>query len=273
MVLITFVYFTGGERKELLASAKKTFENSNHREKTLIRDDKIPVEKKEMPSQPITSKPKRKSPVIICIDPGHQQKADLSTENVGQGSTVQKPKVTGGTQGILTGKPEYKLTLEASIILGKFLEKKGFKVVFTRTTNKVNLSNKERAEFASRNRSALFIRIHADGSTNRNVRGFSILTPSSKNPYTQTIYKDSLKASQFILEDIKEDGDVKVNGISFRDDLSGTNWSHVPAVLIEVGFMTNPIEDKNLSNQEYITQLMGDVAGGIADFVSYKKGN
>jgi N-acetylmuramoyl-L-alanine amidase len=75
IVLITFVYFAGGERKELPARAKKTFENSNHREKTSIRDNKIPVEKKEKPSQPITSKPKRKSPVIICIDPGHQQKA------------------------------------------------------------------------------------------------------------------------------------------------------------------------------------------------------
>jgi N-acetylmuramoyl-L-alanine amidase len=144
--------------------------------------------------------------------------------------------------------------------------------VYTRTTNDVNLSNKERAEIANRNRAALFIRIHADGSTNRNVRGFSILTPSSKNPYTQTIYKDSLKASQLMFDEVKEDGDVKVYGIKVRDDLSGTNWSHVPTILIEMGYMTNPIEDKNLSDQKYITHLMGDVSRGIADYASYKKG-
>jgi N-acetylmuramoyl-L-alanine amidase len=249
IVFITFVFFTEGEKNEPPAR----------------------VEKKEKASQLITAKPKRKS-LIICIDPGHQQKADLSTEQIGPGSNLQKPKVTGGTQGISTGKPEYKLTLEASVILGKILEKKGFKVVYTRTTNDVNLSNKERAEIANRNKAALFIRIHADGSTNRNIRGFSILTPSSKNPYTQKIYKDSLKASQLILDDVMEDNDVKVNGISVRDDLSGTNWSHVPAILIEMGYMTNPIEDKNLSNQKYITHLMGEVSRGIADFVSYKKG-
>jgi N-acetylmuramoyl-L-alanine amidase len=69
-----------------------------------------------------------------------------------------------------------------------------------------------------------------------------------------------------------EDDDVKVNGISYRDDLSGTNWSHVPAILIEMEYMTNPIEDKYLSDQKYITHLMGDVSRGIADFASYKKG-
>jgi N-acetylmuramoyl-L-alanine amidase len=221
-------------------------------------------------SPPITAIPKRNS-LIICIDPGHQQKADLSTENIGPGSNQVKPKVTGGTRGITTGTPEYKLTLEASDILGKLLEEKGFKVVYTRTTNNVNVSNKQRAEMANRSKAVLFIRLHADGSTDRNVRGFSILTPSSKNPYTQSIYKDSLKASELILDHVKADRNVIVKGISFRDDLSGTNWSHVPTVLIEMGFMTNPIEDQNLSNRTYLTHLMGDVSRGIAGFTSYKK--
>ncbi|MDR7002140.1 N-acetylmuramoyl-L-alanine amidase [Neobacillus niacini] len=227
------------------------------------------VEKKEKPAPPITAKPKRKS-LIICIDPGHQQKADLSTEKIGPRSNLQKPKVTGGTRGITTGTPEYKLTLKASMILGEMLKEKGFKVVYTRTTNDVNVSNKERAEMANRNKAALFIRLHADGSTDRNVRGFSILTPSSKNSYTSTIYKDSLKASQLIVDEVKKARDVQVNGISLRDDLSGTNWSQVPAILIEMGFMTNPIEDKNLSDPTYLTHLMEDVSRGIADFTSNK---
>ncbi|TDK55936.1 N-acetylmuramoyl-L-alanine amidase [Bacillus salipaludis] len=243
MVLITFICFRAVEQKEPLA-----------------RD-----EKKEKTALPITAKPKRK-PLVICIDPGHQQKADLSTEKIGPGANQEKPKVTGGTRGITTGTPEYKLTLKASRILGAILKEKGFNVVYTRTSNDVNVSNKVRAEMANVNKADLFIRLHADGSTNRSVRGFSILTPSSKNPYTKTIYKDSLKASQLIVDEVKENRDVKVNGISFRDDLSGTNWSQVPAVLIEMGFMTNPIEDKNLSNETYLTYLMKDVARGIVDF-------
>ncbi|OIK13025.1 hypothetical protein BIV60_15215 [Bacillus sp. MUM 116] len=223
------------------------------------------VEKKEKALSPLAAKPKS-TPLVICIDPGHQQKADLSTEKIGPGSNLEKTKVTGGTTGITTGIPEYKLTLEASMILGKILEEKGFKVVYTRTTNDVNVSNKERAEMANQSKAALFIRLHADGSTNRNVRGFSILTPSGKNPYTKTIYKDSLQASQLIVDEVKKNRNVTVKGISLRDDLSGTNWSQVPAILIEMGFMTNPSEDKNLSNEDYLTHLMEDVARGIADF-------
>ncbi|MDQ6600611.1 hypothetical protein [Bacillus salipaludis] len=69
MVLITFICFRAVEQKEPLA-----------------RD-----EKKEKTALPITAKPKRK-PLVICIDPGHQQKADLSTEKIGPGANRKNQK-------------------------------------------------------------------------------------------------------------------------------------------------------------------------------------
>ncbi|WP_052352933.1 N-acetylmuramoyl-L-alanine amidase family protein [Neobacillus dielmonensis] len=208
---------------------------------------------------------------IVVIDPGHQEKANLAKEPVGPGGTDMKLKVSGGTTGVVTGKPEYILTLEASLILGNLLESKGVKVIYTRTTHNVNLSNQERAEIANQNNADLFIRIHADGSTNQNVHGLSVLTPAKESPYTTAIYEDSLKASQFIIDETSKNPEIKVNGISYRGDLSGFNWSKVPSTLVEMGFMSNPTEDRNLSDQSYLTKLLENVADGIMDYADYKQ--
>ncbi|WP_144555695.1 N-acetylmuramoyl-L-alanine amidase [Bacillus sp. X1(2014)] len=208
---------------------------------------------------------------IVVIDPGHQRRANLGQEPVGPGALETKIKVTGGTAGVATGKPEYKLTLEASVILGKLLKKRGVKVIYTRTTHDVNMSNKERAEIANQNHADLFVRIHADGSTNRNVKGLSVLTPSEDDQFTKAIYQESLKASQLILDETKKNPAVKVNGISYRGDLSGFNWSKVPSTLIEMGFMSNPSEDKNLSDTAYLTNLLTSISNGIINYSNSTK--
>ncbi|WP_260871828.1 N-acetylmuramoyl-L-alanine amidase [Bacillus sp. X1(2014)] len=208
---------------------------------------------------------------LVVIDPGHQDRANTAPEPVGPGAKETKMKVTGGTSGVSTGKPEYKLTLEASLILGQLLESRGVKVIFTRTTNNVNISNRERAEIANQNNADLFIRIHADGATNRNVHGLSVLTPAESSPYTKEIFNDSLKASEFIIDETKKNASVKVNGISYRGDMSGFNWSKVPCTLVELGFMTNPTEDKNLSNSVYLKNLLTNMADGVMQYVSYKE--
>jgi N-acetylmuramoyl-L-alanine amidase len=36
-----------------------------------------------------------------------------------------------------------------------------------------------------------------------------------------------------------------------RSDFTGFNWSDVPAILVEVGYMTNPAEDRLLNTPAY----------------------
>ncbi|WP_286138576.1 N-acetylmuramoyl-L-alanine amidase [Bacillus sp. AFS055030] len=220
---------------------------------------------KGKPNNVIQPNEKKNSPkqLVICIDPGHQEKANTALEPLGPGSSVMKIKVAGGTTGVVTKKPEYILSLEASLKLGEILKKSGYKVIFTRTTNNVNLSNKERAEIANKNHADLFIRIHADGSNDQSTNGFSVLTPSVDNLYIPSLYKDSLLASQNIIEEVKNEQSTNVKGISYRDDLTGFNWSKVPVTLIELGFMTNPEEDRKLSDQNYLTNLLMKIADGI----------
>ncbi|PFK34041.1 N-acetylmuramoyl-L-alanine amidase [Bacillus cereus] len=203
---------------------------------------------------------------LVVIDPGHQEKANLNLEPVGPGAVEQKYKVTDGTTGVVTKKRESVLMLEAAVMLKEKLEAKGIQVLMTRTSHDVDISNKERATFANDHQADLFLRLHADGSENQAQKGFAVLTPAEGNTYTKGIYAESLQVSQIIIERMKENSQVKVNGIKFRDDLSGFNWSKVPSVLLELGFMSNPEEDKKLSDPQYVSSLLQSVTEGVETY-------
>ncbi|MBE7106119.1 SH3 domain-containing protein [Bacillus cereus] len=203
----------------------------------------------------------------IFIDPGHQRKGDLSKERVSPSSNETKYKVTYGASGVATKKPEYQLTLETSLILKEELEKRGFHVMMTRTSNDVNISNIQRAQMANNANASLTVRVHADGSDdNSSVKGFSILTPENTQD-TRGIYQDSLRASQTILNNVRNGGiNIHGNGIFKRSDMTGFNWSKTPVVLLEIGFMSNPTEDRLLSDPAYQRRLMALTADGISKY-------
>lgn len=56
---------------------------------------------------------------------------------------------------------------------------------------------------------------------------------------------------------------MKNRGVIERSDMTGFNWSTVPVVLIEMEFLSNPQEDKNLSSEEYQDKIAKAIAKGI----------
>lgn len=212
---------------------------------------------------------KKNGQYVICIDPGHQTKGDMSQEPVAPGSSEKKFKVSWGTQGVATKIPEYELTLSASKILKKDLEQMGFKVIMTRETNDVNITNSERAIFANDNNADLVIRIHADGSDDSSTTGASLHIPSQDSQYTSKIYPESNECAKLISLQMKQDG-FKVNNIYQRSDLTGFNWSKVPVVLVEMGFMSNPEEDQKMAETSYQEKMMKSVAEGAQAYFENK---
>ena len=79
------------------------------------------------------------------------------------------------------------------------------------------------------------------------------------------IYKNSNKYAE-ILKKKLEENNVKVNGIFERDDLTGFNWSKVPVVLVEMGFMSNYNEDEMMSNKDYQKKMMQSIADGVEEY-------
>lgn len=207
---------------------------------------------------------KQNEKITICIDPGHQLKGDSKTEQIAPNSNSYKIKVSSGTVGISTKKPEYELNLEASLKLKNILEDRGYEVVMTRETHDVSISNKERAIFANEKKADMVVRIHADSSNDQSITGACILIPSQKND-TDNIYNDSFKCANLVKNKMQNNG-FKINCVLQRSDLTGFNWSEVPVILVEMGFMSNYVEDQNMANPEYQNKMMTSIADGLDDY-------
>ena len=208
-----------------------------------------------------------KEKYIVCLDPGHQTKGNPALEEIAPNSDKKKAKVTTGTRGVVTKKYESELMLEIALKLKTSLESKGYKVIMTRTKNDVDISNKERAIFANDNKADVYIRLHADGSENKNAAGASVLTSSPKNKYTTKVQKESEKFSKILLEEYVKSTGAKNRGVIYRDDLTGTNWAEVTNTLIELGFMSNIEEDKKLSDEKYQEKIIYGLVNGIEKYL------
>lgn len=201
----------------------------------------------------------------IGIDPGHQSKANMTTEPIAPGSGVKNTKVTGGTQGIATGISEQQFNLELALILQDLLMEYGAEVYMTRTTADVNISNAERAQLVSQNGCSAWIRIHADGSDDRSVSGMSMLVPNSKY-LSEELCDESSLLGECIIEGVIEKTGARSRGLIERSNIAGFNWSEIPVCLIECGFMSNAREDRLLAQKDYKMKIAEGIAEG---FVKY----
>jgi N-acetylmuramoyl-L-alanine amidase len=140
------------------------------------------------------------------------------------------------------------------------------KVIMIREANDVNISNVQRAEIGNNAKAALVVRIHTDGSTNAGKHGISTLYPAN-NEWTKDIFEESRDAARIVQENVVKTSGHNDNGIVARDDLSGFNWSKVPVILVETGFLTNPQEEKDLLADGYQEELAQGIADGIIAYL------
>jgi N-acetylmuramoyl-L-alanine amidase len=193
----------------------------------------------------------RAAPVVV-LDPGHDRRANPETEPIGPGSSTQKIKDGGGTHGVVSGLTEAELNLRVALRLRRLLEQAGVRVVMTRTTTAgTSIGNVARARIANRSGAALFLRIHADGSTDPSARGTHTLYPALRRRWTDDVYAASKRAAGIMQAELVRALGFPNRGLQERSDFTGFNWSDVPVVLVEVGFMTNPTEDRLLSTSVY----------------------
>jgi len=193
-----------------------------------------------------------KQRATVVIDPGHDLRANSATEPIGPGSSTMKIKDGGGTHGVVSGLREADLNLRVALRLRALLERTGMRVVMTRTrTAGASIGNIARARIANREGAALFLRIHADGSTDPSVRGTHTLYPALHKGWTDDVYGESRRAARIVQRELRAALGFPDRGLQERSDFTGFNWANVPVILVEMGFMTNPTEDRLLATSAY----------------------
>ena len=124
--------------------------------------------------------------------------------------------------------------------------------MMTRTTTAgTSMGNIARARIANRAGAALFLRVHADGSTDRAARGTHTLHPALRRGWTDDVYAPSRRAARLVQRELVRSLGFPDRGLQERSDFTGFNWADVPVILAELGFMTNPSEDRLLATAAY----------------------
>lgn len=234
----------------------------------------VPPAKPESQTESETAPPPEPEPEplplegrIICLDPGH-----CVTEEAGKGyrepvsplSDETKPRYLSGTRG--ASLTEEQLNLQVALKLRDALEALGAEVVMTREVSEISLPNTERCRIANESGADVHVHIHADGSESTSANGVSVLIPDGDLLGTPSIVEESARLGQLMVDCVSEATGAKNRGTVPRSDLTGLNFSEIPSVFIEMGFMTNPEEDALLSSGEYQDKIVAGMANSLMDW-------
>jgi len=145
--------------------------------------------------------------------------------------------------------------------------KRGYTIYMTRETHDINISNKERAEFAEQHNGDILVRIHANGADSSSVSGALCMAPSNSNPFLAAgLISESQKLSQCIIDSYVTVTGFNNQGVYQTDEMSGINWSTMPVTIVEMGYMTNPSDDANMADPVAEAKMVQGISDGIDSY-------
>lgn len=194
----------------------------------------------------------------VVIDPGHGGKDEGATAN---------------------GLVEKNLSLDVAQRVEKILKPFNFPVILTRRDD-IFIPLEERAAIANRLENAVFVSIHFNHARDRVSTGVETFYAPAKvlpndpltwvgffnKPETPPLDNGETLAG-FIQASLVLRTDAVNRGIKSRE-LYVVRHTRCPAVLVEGGFINNPLEATLISNGEYRQRLASAIAEGI---MSYQK--
>jgi N-acetylmuramoyl-L-alanine amidase len=159
----------------------------------------------------------------------------------------------GNDQGAQVGEgmTEKELTLSIARRIQKAGEARNIKVILTRTDDQ-SLSLADRVLIANRHNADLFISLHTNfNSQNTGASGIEAII-SEQNPK----FEESKVWSDKFVKELRALNGVKMNGV-MTADFYVLSKNSIPAVLLELGYLSNKTDNTYLSdqkNQELISQ-------------------
>jgi N-acetylmuramoyl-L-alanine amidase len=204
---------------------------------------------------------------------------------------VVDPGHGGGDPGAISprGLKEKDLNLIVSKYLKEELEKRGFKVILTRSRD-THLTLGERVSIAKRYNADLFLSVHTNSNRSRHIRGVEIyyLSSSRFKPWERAVRlakgKDFGKVpfdAKIILWDLLLSKNYAISvelahflqftfkNLGFkvfppkRANFYVLRLAYVPSVLVEIGYISNRYEEKILRKKYYQKQIAEAIALGV----------
>ncbi|MBE7412198.1 MAG: N-acetylmuramoyl-L-alanine amidase [Leptospiraceae bacterium] len=222
----------------------------------------------------------------LIIDPGHGGKDPGSSDS--------------------SGVQEKDITLKTAKDLKTYLNKKypNLNIVLTRSTD-IFLELEERSEIANqvfrKKGESIYISLHCNSSLSTEPNGFEIYflsqTPTTENARELAILenkllsgkysKDVMKIRASLLSSVVQRRSKKLAGFVEKGlekqlspkilnrgvkkaDFSVLRGSLMPAILVEMGYLSNSKESKLIQKEKFRIRLLKGIAGGLHDYANAK---
>ena len=187
------------------------------------------------------------------------QKGDTIIVDAGHGGNDPG---TIGYKGTL----EKDINLQMAMKLGQALEEEGYNIVYTRTLDEF-VDNTYRADIANESNAKIFLSLHCNSlENNKDVAGLQVLY--HPGGLSRLDVPTNEEFARLIMDGILEQKNARDRGIVQRDDLTVLNYTRKPAVLVEVGFLSNPEEEALITTNEYQEKIVKGIVNGVKEYFS-----
>lgn len=177
----------------------------------------------------------------------------------GKKSVVIDPGHGGSDYGaIRAGINEKDINLDISKRVQAILVSKGITVYMTRNADET-VSLEDRTIFCANSAPGIFVSIHVNSSVKPEITGLE----------THYYHENSIELAQTVHADIVSAVKSKDRGL-FKSKFYVINHTEVPAILCEIGFMSNDAERAELVSEERKDQTAQAIANGILKYLNKK---
>lgn len=221
-------------------------------------------------------------PFVVMIDPGH---GGEDPGAIGQGGSYEKNIVLGFSRK-----------------LQKLLNQREGVVAHLTRTGDYFIPLATRTRIAREKQADLFISIHTDGARNSKAKGSSVYALSHRGATSETAkwlaqrenasdlvggvsLDDKEDTLAYVLLDLSQSASLDASlflGKKVLSELGKVNDLHskkveqagfmvlrspdIPSILVELGYITNPVEERRLNTGTYQDKLVASIVAGIGEF-------
>jgi N-acetylmuramoyl-L-alanine amidase len=197
------------------------------------------------------------------------------------------------------GLKEKDIVLDVALRVAKALEKKpGYEVILTRDRD-VFIPLEERTAMANAKEADLFLSIHVNAAPNHEAKGIETYVldlTSNKDTMRLAAMENAASAKQIsdlqsilldLMQNSKLNESLKLAGLVHEEMVSGLSkkfsavsnlgvkkapfvvliGAQMPAILIEIAFLSNPEEEKRLKDTAYLADVADHISSGVDKYI------
>ncbi len=215
--------------------------------------------KKRVKSQPVVVAP------VKTQEPKEEKEKQRPTTIKQMYSVVIDPGHGGADVGATrAGIYEKDITLEVSKLLENYLKKQGVYTYLTRDKDKTVELN-ERSDFSNSISPDVFISVHVNSTVKEDIIGVE----------THWYHPQSLDFAKKVHAKIASSRNLsrwetKDRGL-FQSKFYVINHTNAPAILVEIGFISNPNERRELVKEKRQEEIAKSIADGIMEYLKDRK--